>query len=41
MPLTSLRDHVDAADGIEEILQLVAGQLFVVDNERGERHAEA
>ena len=30
----SLGDDVDVADGIEQILQLVAGQLFVVDDER-------
>ncbi len=37
----SLGHDLDAADRVEQVLQLVAGQLFVVDNERGKRHAEA
>ena len=37
----SLGDHIHAAHGFEQVLELVAGQLFVVDDERGERHADA
>ena len=36
----SLRHHIHAAHLVEQILQLVAGQLFVVDDERGDRHAQ-
>ncbi len=34
----SLRHHLHAAHLAEQVLQLLAGQLFVVDDERGEGH---
>ena len=35
----SLGNDIDAADGVEQVLELVAGQLFVVDDERGDGHS--
>ena len=34
----ALRNDIHIADRIKQVLELVAGQLFVVDNERGDGH---
>ena len=34
----ALAEHVDAAGGIEEVFKLLAGQLFIVDDEGGDGH---
>ena len=37
--VSSLGHHVHAAHLFEQVLELVAGQLFVVDDERGDGQA--
>jgi hypothetical protein len=37
-PVGSLGNYINAAHGIEQILELIAGQLFVIDDERGDGH---
>ena len=38
--IRSLRNNVDAARGVQQELKFFPGQLFVVDDERGEVHAD-
>src|SRR5262249_28972626 len=36
-PVVALRDHVDILDRLEQIAQLVAGELLIIDNDGGKR----